>query len=219
MINIPRGWVVAGIVISATSGLSGCQLLTGSQMAQQAPNQTWSRNIAVQPLAGEVTLACVGTYHCEFTQIDDALIINTKTHAPTANVKAPIARKETRSTLTSPQAVQATLAGTSGMPMLNNYYVRMLPSKREVHVNFYPEPNTDYTERFAMIHEFTQSGLYQLKAYRKPASAHSGSLLDTASPEPLCVDLLHNKQVLRHFCKDMNAERQGEFVETRVPVA
>lgn len=218
MIKIPRGWVVAGVISSAVIGISGCQVLSGSQTTGQASNQAWANDITLKPIAGEVTLACLGTYHCEFTQVDKTLIINADTHTPMRNIETPVSNNAALSPLDNKQMVKTTLAGVSGMPMLNNYYVRMLPKKREVHVNFYPEPNTDYTERFAMIHEFTDSGIYQLKAYRKRSSG-SGSLLDTASPDPLCVDLLHNQQVLRHFCKAMNPEHQGEFIETRVPLA
>ncbi|MGP4848664.1 hypothetical protein ACTXGQ_31515, partial [Marinobacter sp. 1Y8] len=42
----------------------------------------------------------------------------------------------------------------------------------------------------------------------------SGSLLDTASPEPLCIELLQGTKVQRRFCKQLDAEHQGEFVET-----
>ena len=63
------------------------------------------------------------------------------------------------------------------------------PAKREVHVNFYPENNVGYVERFAMIHDFVDAGTYQLRAYQKKSSDNSGSLLETASPEPLCIEL------------------------------
>jgi len=45
-------------------------------------------------------------------------------------------------------------------------------------------------------------------------SEKSGSLLDTASPEPLCIELLQGTKVQRRFCKQLDAEHQGEFVET-----
>ncbi|GAA0312243.1 hypothetical protein [Psychrobacter aestuarii] len=196
-------------------GLSGCQLLSGYQTIEQKPTKTWA--VDVPSTAGEVSLTCAGTYHCEFTQIDKTLVVSTDTHVPMATIEAPRSDAGSNmSTLSSPYAVKATLASASGLPPLNNYYVRMLPKKREVHVNFYPEPNLNYTERFAMIHEFTQPGVYQLKAYRQATKASSGSLLDSASPEPLCIDLVHQNQVLRHFCQDMHPEHQGEFIETRV---
>jgi hypothetical protein len=71
-----------------------------------------------------------------------------------------------------------------------------------------------YVERFAMIHDFTEAGTYQLRAYQKKSSEKSGSLLDTASPEPLCIELLQGTKVQRRFCKQLDAEHQGEFVET-----
>ncbi|MGM8889087.1 hypothetical protein ACS8FD_24375, partial [Psychrobacter sp. 1U2] len=88
--------------------------------------------------------------------------------------------------------------------------------KREVHINFYPENNMGYIERFAMIHEFIEPDTYLLRAYRKESSQDTGSLLDTASPNPLCIDLIQNDSIKRQFCKQMNNESQGEFVETNV---
>ena len=51
---------------------------------------------------------------------------------------------------------------------------------------------------------------------KKKSGANSRSVLETASPEPLCVDLYQGNSVKRRFCKEMGAEHQGEFVETRV---
>jgi len=102
----------------------------------------------------------------------------------------------------------------SGMAGLTNYYARLKPAKREVQVNFYPENNLGYVERFAMIHDFVDADTYQLRAYQKKSSESSGSLLDTASPEPLCVELYQGNKVQRRFCKELGSEHQGEFVET-----
>ena len=105
------------------------------------------------------------------------------------------------------------------MPGLTNYYARVTPAKREVQINFYPENNLGYVERFAMIHDFVEAGTYQLRAYQKKSGANSGSLLETASPEPLCVDLYQGNSVQRRFCKEVGAEHQGEFVETSLAKA
>jgi hypothetical protein len=113
-------------------------------------------------------------------------------------------------------AIKIVPLSASAMPNLINYYARVKPAKREVHVNFYPENNLGYVERFAMIHDFAGPGTYQLRAYQKKSGQSSGSLLDTASPEPLCVELYQGNTVQRRFCKQIGTEHQGEFVEASI---
>ncbi len=211
--------------------LSGCQALTGYQQIDEANTATASTN-KIQPIDGEVNIACVGTYHCEIVQIDRTLIISPDSHEPVnprmlaaspnyGNIKGGTVKN----TITAPTSTSMTpLVGkedikiaplyTSAMPDLTNYYARVKPAKHEVHINFYPENNRNYVERFAMIHDFVEAGTYQLRAYQKKSATNSGSLLETASPEPLCVDLLQGSQVKRRFCKQLGSEHQGEFVET-----
>ena len=139
---------------------------------------------------------------------------NGKSRAGNKQVSAPIAMDMTP--LSHKNAIKIVPLSASAMPGLTNYYARVTPAKREVQINFYPENNLGYVERFAMIHDFMEEGTYQLRAYQKKSGANSGSLLETASPEPLCVDLYQGNSVKRRFCKEMGAEHQGEFVETRV---
>ncbi|TXD97601.1 hypothetical protein ES754_01015 [Psychrobacter frigidicola] len=220
--------------------LSGCQSLTGYQQIDQAENaESWAGKI--KPVAGEVNIACLGTYHCEITQIDQTLVIAPDSHKPvnaamlanisgssglnnakpnkgaqaqTLNKTAPVDIDMTP--LLNQKSVKVVPLSASGMKGLTNYYVRVKPAKREVHLNFYPENNVGYVERFAMIHEFMQPGIYHLRAYRQKSPQATGSLLDTASPEPLCIDLLQDSSLVRRFCKQLDTEHQGEFVETRV---
>lgn len=219
----------------AVSLLSGCQLLTGYQQIDSAENaKMWTGKI--KPIAGEVNIACVGTYHCEITRIDQTRIISSDTHElinPTmlvktqeANGKSPAGNKQVSAPiamdmtpLTHKNAIKIVPLSASAMPGLTNYYARVTPAKREVQINFYPENNLGYVERFAMIHDFVEAGTYQLRAYQKKSGANSGSLLETASPEPLCVDLYQGNSVQRRFCKQMGAEHQGEFVETSLAKA
>ena len=230
--NKTRFAVWTGTALAASLLLSGCQLLTGYQQIDSAENaKAWTGKI--KPVAGEVNIACVGTYHCEIARIDQTRIISSETHEPinptmlvktqeangksragNKQVSAPIAMDMTP--LSHKNAIKIVPLSASAMPGLTNYYARVTPAKREVQINFYPENNLGYVERFAMIHDFMEEGTYQLRAYQKKSGANSGSLLETASPEPLCVDLYQGNSVQRRFCKEVGAEHQGEFVETRV---
>ncbi|MGX8219715.1 hypothetical protein ACWS81_02905 [Psychrobacter celer] len=210
-------------VIAASFLMSGCQLLTGYQKIDEAENaKVWAGHI--QPVAGEVSIACVGTYHCEIVQIDKTLVIAPDSHEPVnpamvttlaEGVKKASASAEMMP-LANKKSIKIVPLSASAMPGLTNYYARVMPAKREIHVNFYPENNVGYVERFAMIHDFTQAGTYQLRAYQKKPSNKSGSLLETASPEPLCIELLQGSTVQRRFCKQLDSKHRGEFVETRI---
>lgn len=201
-------------IFAASLLISGCQTLTGYQKIDEAENaKVWLGKI--QPIDGEVNIACVGTYHCEIVQIDRTLIISPDSHEPVDSKKV-VGMNMDMTPLANKTAIKIVPLSASAMPGLTNYYTRVLPAKREVHVNFYPENNKGYIERFAMIHDFVEAGTYQLRAYQKKSSTNSGSLLETASPEPLCIELLQGSQVKRQFCKQADAEHQGEFVETSV---
>ena len=232
--NKTRFVVWTSTAIAASLLLSGCQVLTGYQQIDSAENaKVWTGKIT--PVAGEVNIACVGTYHCEIARIDQTRIIGSDTHEPlnpamlvamqavNANGKSRTGNKHGQAPmvmdmtpLTHKKAIKIVPLSASAMPGLTNYYARVKPGKREVQVNFYPENNLGYVERFAMIHDFSEAGTYQLRAYQKKSSNNSGSLLDSASPEPLCVALYQGNSVERRFCKEIGAEHQGEFVETRV---
>lgn len=214
------------MVIAASLGLSGCQLLTGYQKIDEAHSaKAWAGKI--YPVAGEVNIACIGTYHCEIVQIDRTSIIKPDSHEPANPAmlsvmssqhgdkdKAGLQDNLKMTPLTQKKAIKIVPLSASAFPGLTNYYARVMPAKREVHVNFYPENNMQYIERFAMIHDFTAPGTYQLRAYQKKPVKNSGSLLESASPEPLCIELLQDSSIQRRFCKQLGAEHQGEFVET-----
>lgn len=213
--------------------LTGCQSLSNYQSgykkigsAEQA--QVWAGEII--PMLNEVNIACAGTYHCEITQIDKTAVISTDTHRPvdpellvfmTSASGIPYAQlslleqaqlQEKTLQLVDDQSVKIVPLSASGLPGLTNYYASVKPIKREVHVNFYPESNVDYIERFAMIDEFKEQGTYLLQAYQRELR-DDGSLLQSASPAPLCIDLLKDKVLQRRFCKKLGAGSQGEFVE------
>ncbi|WP_201538930.1 hypothetical protein [Psychrobacter sp. 1044] len=223
-------------VVAASLLLSGCQLLTGYQKIDEAENaKAWAGKI--KPIDGEVNIACIGTYHCEIARIDKTRVIGADTHEPInptmlvamqdmiAKGKSHTNNKHAQTSmhanidmtpLAHKNEIKIVPLSASGMPGLTNYYARVKPAKREVQVNFYPENNLGYVERFTLIHDFIDADTYQLRAYQKKSNDNSGSLLDTASPQPLCVDLYQGNTVQRRFCKELSAEHQGEFVETRI---
>ena len=229
--NKKRYVLWSSMIVTASLWLSGCQLLTGYQKIDKAESaKAWAGKI--QPIAGEVNIACVGTYHCEIVQIDKTLIIAADSHEPAnpnmvvdllnvhsaqkSSAQKPTKAQMDMTPLIHKNAIKIVPLSASAMPGLTNYYARVMPAKREIHVNFYPQNNIRYVERFAMIHDFTEAGTYQLRAYQKKSSENSGSLLDNASPEPLCIELLQGNKVQRRFCKQMDTENQGELLETNM---
>ena len=223
-----KSYALFASIVVAVGLLTGCQSLTGYQQIEKAesPDMLVGK---VYPVAGEVNIVCAGTYHCEITQIDQTLLIAPNSHKPVnpsmvakLNQGKMATQQATSQALMTPLSNQKSIKivplSASSMKGLTNYYARANPAKREVHISFYPENNLDYVERFAMIHDFMQPGTYQLRAYRKKSPQETGSLLDTASPEPLCVDLLQGSKVVRRFCKQLDTKRQGEFVETKIAI-
>lgn len=192
--------------------LPGCQLLTGYKQIDEATSaKNWSGKI--YPVAGEVNIACLGTYHCEIARIDQTPVISPETHKPVDASRVVIMPDPDKTPLFDTKSLKIVPLSTSGISGLTNYYARVKPIKREVQVNFYPENNLAYVERFAIIHQFV-AATYQLRAYTMKSSKESVSLLDNASPDPLCVELIQDDRVERRFCKQIDTERQGEFVET-----
>lgn len=213
--NKKRYALFTSTLIAASLALSGCQLLTGYQQIDRAENaDKWMGKLI--PVAGEVNLACFGTYHCEVTHIDRTPIISPETHEPvdmSMLTTTPSADEVT--SLLDTKSVKIVPLAPSSIKGLTNYYARVKPIKREVHVNFYPENNLGYVERFAIIHEFVDA-TYQIRAYQDKSNQEAGSLLDKASPKPLCVELVEDGTVVRHFCKQADAQQQGEFIEVAV---
>lgn len=226
--NKKRCALFTSVALATSLLLSGCQLMTGYNQIDKAEGaEAWTGKL--NPIAGEVNISCIGTYHCEITHIDQALVIAPDTHKPvdsamlsyisvTDDKAGNSIQDEAFSPLLNQKSVKVVPLSASGMPGLINYYVRVKPAKREVHVNFYPENNVGYIEHFAMIHEFLEAGNYKLRAYRKQSTQTQDgvSLLETASPNPLCVELTQDNIVKRRFCKQTDAESQGEFVESTI---
>ena len=194
--------------------LSSCQLFSGYQQIEKADSaDKWSGKI--YPVANETNIACLGTYHCEITRIDKIAVISAESHQPINSSMVMKMPNKYDKPLADDKEVRLVPLASSGIAGLTTYYARVKPIKREVQVNFYPENNLGYVERFTIIHEFV-AGTYQLRAYRMRPQQENSSLLANASPNPLCVDLIQDGSIERRFCKQADTERQGEFVETGV---
>lgn len=221
--------------------LSGCQMLTGYQQIDKQPQA--EQKVTLNMRAGEISLSCSGAKHCEIIRIDGVEIISPQTHQPAHpqlltnwGEHAAVGKTETGTKPEGdaepeilPELTTASQGNTSlklrinelhqmSLDGLSNYYVRTLPQRHEVLVYFYPENNLDYVERFSVIHDFAQAGDYRLRAYRQAANATlqstaKGSLLDNASPNPLCVDLLYQDKPIRQFCKQLSTDKLEEFIE------
>lgn len=202
------------IAFLSSSVLSGCQRMTKDSLL---PLFQAGQGGTIRLLASDASITCQGTVHCEITRIDKIPIIDPSSHQPYDIGMVEQNDVETQTALDEEMPLIITPQTASSIQGLNIYYVRMLPIQHEVHVNFYPEDNVTYVERFAFIHEFADTGSYRLLAYRQPkVTVEGGSLLETASPDPLCVDLLHDNEVIRRFCKPMDKSWQNEFIEKRL---
>lgn len=208
---------VLGVLMMTTAIVTtGCQMFTGYKTIDQtqANQSSVGADEKVSHFAGEVSIACGGLYHCDITQIDKQQLISSETHQPLSKDKVVSADHAIPKSGQSVKTIKLTPSGRSKLNNLTRYYARVLPSKHEVHVDFYPEDNDQYSERFAIIHDFDQPGVYRLQAYRMPSNSQAaGSLLATASPTPLCVALTHNEATIRRFCKLPIDSRQNEFIE------
>ena len=192
--------------------LSGCQSITGYQTIDK-PKSVSAPAGKIYSQPGEVSIACEGTYHCEIAQIDKQRLIGPDTHQP-LNPKMVISAKQGfQASERNDKTIKLVPLMPTKLAGLMSYYARVIPGKREVHVNFYPENNDAYFEHFAVIHEFTEPGDYRLHAYRTASRNDATSLLNSASPNPLCVELLQDGRSIRKFCKLPIDTRQNEFVE------
>lgn len=184
--NKQRYAVWTSMAVAVSLLLTGCQSLTGYKQIDKADSAK-VRVGNIQPITGEVNISCIGTYHCEIVQIDKTLVIAPDTHEPVSPdmlVIMPMNKTDQRARaqmnidmtpLSNKDAVKIVPLSASGMPGLTNYYARVKPAKREVQVNFYPENNVGYVERFAIIHDFVEPGTYQLHAYQKNLATTQGA--------------------------------------------
>lgn len=143
---------------------------------------------------------CSGTDDCEFERINNLSIVNETTHLvnSTAIQKSYIRLKPQQTTLQA-----------------NSIYMTVPSGQNEIVIRFYPI-SKDRAEKITVIHQFKAQKTYIFNMYRA-REPHVGNLLHVSAPDPLCVDLLEEKKVVRHFCKPYNVlTGLGEFIEKKV---
>ena len=188
------------------ASLAGCQLLPQSLKMSEKMGQPQLSAAKVEVLEsptprGLVALHCSGGVGCEFAQLNSIIVTNEVTRQPTnAAIEASIVRFEDKS-LSNMQA--------------SRYFVAMRPGRNEIKVRFYPV-TLHRAENLALIHDFRAEHNYRLNMFRQPSNKTAASLLNAATPDPLCVDLLEDEKVIRRFCRPFDpATGLGEFVEQR----
>ena len=183
--------------------LIGCQ--HDSNLIKQTQPHLSAASIKVleSPLpTGLVALHCTGMVSCEFAKLNDVVVVNDLTKQITNEaISASIVRFE--STKAADQLV-------------SKYFVGMQPGKNEIKLRFYPI-TADRAENFSLIHSFRAGKTYQVSMYRKHPTKDSSSVLNIATPEPLCVQLHEDEKVVRRFCRPFDPSTGlGEFIEQRV---
>ena len=151
---------------------------------------------------GLVDLHCTGMVRCEFAKLNNTVVINDLTKQPSPeSIAAAIVRFEP----TKATGQQA-----------SKYFVGMQPGKNEIKLRFYPI-TPERAENFSLIHNFLVGKTYQLSMYRQKPVNGSSSILNIATPEPLCVQLHEGEKVVRRFCRPFDPTTGlGEFIEQRV---
>ena len=145
------------------------------------------------------SIYCAGTPSCEFDRIDNIALIDEKSHRVNkAALKQGLVRWH-----------------AAHFKKVNNLYLSVPADLHEVVIRFYPI-SQEKAEVIHVIHRFMPNQRYVFKMYRE-RNKHTGSLLKVSAPEPLCVDLLQDAQVIRRFCRPYNAMTGlGEFIEKKL---
>ena len=196
-------------VLLLGSSLAGCQLMPNPEANAQPQFSRHTLDVLESPMPkGLISLHCTGEITCEFGKLNNTVLVNEITKQPTK------------------EAINASLmrfdSGLSSKPLTAaqqsafKYFVAMPPGKHEVKMRFYPITPTR-AENFILIHNFVQGKSYQLSMFRRRVNGGSTSVLNMATPEPLCVQLLEDKKVVRQFCRPFDPTTGlGEFIEQRV---
>ena len=147
----------------------------------------------------QASIYCAGTPSCEFERMDNIALIDEKSHRVNkAAVKQGLVRWH-----------------AAQMKKVSNLYLSVPAESHEVVIRFYPI-SQEKAEVLHVIHHFMPNQRYVFKMYRE-RNKHTGSLLNVSAPEPLCVDLLQDAQVISRFCRPYNAMTGlGEFVEQKL---
>lgn len=191
------------------SSLAGCQLMPNSEVSLQPKFSAHTLDVLESPMPkGLISLHCTGEITCEFGKLNNTVLVNEITKQPTKEaINQSLMRFESGLASNPITAVQQSAS---------KYFVTMPPGKHEVKMRFYPITPTR-AENFILIHNFVQGKSYQLSMFRHRDKSGSTSVLNMATPEPLCVQLLEDKKVVRQFCRPFDPTTGlGEFIEQRV---
>ena len=191
------------------SSLAGCQLMPISEVSVQPKFSAHTLDVLESPMPkGLISLHCTGEITCEFGKLNNTVLLNEITKQPTKEaINQSLMRFESGLASNPITAVQQSAS---------KYFVTMPPGKHEVKMRFYPITPTR-SENFILIHNFVQGKSYQLSMFRHRDKSGSTSVLNMATPEPLCVQLLEDKKVVRQFCRPFDPTTGlGEFIEQRV---
>ena len=191
------------------SSLAGCQLMPNSEVSVQPKFSAHTLDVLESPMPkGLISLHCTGEITCEFGKLNNTVLLNEITKQPTKEaINQSLMRFESGLASNPITAVQQSAS---------KYFVTMPPGKHEVKMRFYTITPTR-AENFILIHNFVQGKSYQLSMFRHRDKSGSTSVLNMATPEPLCVQLLEDKKVVRQFCRPFDPTTGlGEFIEQRV---
>ncbi len=191
------------------SSLAGCQLMPNPEAKAQPRLSAHTLSVLESPLPkGLISLHCTGDITCEFGKLNNTVLVNEGSKEPTKEaISAALMRFE---------SVLPAQPLNAGQQPASKYFVAMPPGKHEVKMRFYPITPTR-AENFTLIHHFVQGKSYQLSMFRHRDTSGSTSVLNMATPEPLCVQLFENKKVIRKFCRPFDPTTGlGEFIEQRV---
>lgn len=191
------------------SSLAGCQLMPNSEVSVQPKFSAHTLDVLESPMPkGLISLHCTGEITCEFGKLNNTVLLNEITKQPT--------KEAINQSLMRFESGLASKPITAAQQSASKYFVTMPPGKHEVKMRFYPITPTR-SENFILIHNFVQGKSYQLSMFRHRDKSGSTSVLNMATPEPLCVQLLEDKKVVRQFCRPFDPTTGlGEFIEQRV---
>ncbi|OTG80627.1 hypothetical protein [Acinetobacter sp. ANC 4648] len=169
--------------------LSACQSIDTTRIKNVEETATTKSNALIY---------CIGTENCEFERLDNIQIVDAQNHKLSRRaIKHGLVRLQTQS-LQQPNAL----------------YLSVPEGQHELVIRFYPISNAQ-AERLHVIHQFKAKQNYSFKMYRE-RSKRQGSLLNVSAPDPLCVDLLQEKKVIRRFCRPYDVVTGvSEFVEQK----
>ena len=187
MNNLLGRFTLLGALVAS---FSACQSIDSSYLKNVKETERRKKNALIY---------CARTENCEFERFDKIRISNAESRRlEKVAVKSGILRLQTQS-----------------LRNRNPIYLSVPAGQHEVVIRFYPI-SKDKAEEWNVIHKFNASQRYTFKMYRN-RSKQQGSLLNVSAPDPLCVDLIQERTIIRRFCKPYNVlTGLGEFAEKKL---